>query len=98
MYNVIQLFAKFGVHILFVVLEIICFYLIINYNQNQNEIFLNSSNIYSAKIGEQRAILSNFANLRRVNDSLMHQNANLIENLILIEYASDNIPDRKSVV
>ncbi len=97
MYNVIQLFAKFGVHILFVVLEIICFYLIINYNQNQNEIFLNSSNIYSAKIGEQRAILSNFANLRRVNDSLMHQNANLIENLILIEYASDNIPDADSI-
>jgi len=97
MYNVIQLFAKFGTHILFVVLEVICFYLIINYNQSQKEIFINSSNIYSAKIGEQKAILSNFANLKRVNDSLMRENANLIENLILIEYASDNIPNSDSI-
>jgi len=97
MYNVIQLFAKFGAHILFVVLEIICFYLIINYNQSQKEIFLNSSNIYAAKISEQRAVLTNFANLKRVNDSLMRENATLIENLILIEYASDNIPDPDSI-
>ena len=97
MYNVIQLFVKYGAHILFVVLEIICFYLIINYNLVQKEIFLNSSNVYAAKISEQQSKIAQFANLRRQNDSLMHENSTLIENLINIEYSSDRIPEADSL-
>lgn len=96
MYNVVQLFVKYGAHIMFVVLEIICFYLIINYNLVQKEIFLNSSNVYAAKIAEQQSKIAQFSNLRLQNDSLMHENATLIENLIAIEYSSDNIPDADS--
>ncbi len=92
MYNVLQLFIKYGAHILFVVLEFLCFYLIINYNQDQKLIFINSSNLYSAKLSQQQARISQFANLRKQNDSLLHENANLIENLISIEYASSKIP------
>ena len=97
MYNVIQLFVKYGAHILFVVLEIICFYLIINYNLVQKEILLNSSNVYAAKISEQQSKITQFANLRRQNDSLMHENSTLIENLINIEYSSDRIPEADSL-
>lgn len=97
MYNVIQLVVKYGAHILFVLLEILCFYLVINYNKTQKDIFLNSSNIYAARLADQQNKLSQFANLSRVNDSLMHENATLIENLITIEYSSDNIPDSDSV-
>ncbi|MBK9733774.1 MAG: rod shape-determining protein MreC [Saprospiraceae bacterium] len=97
MYNVIQLFVKFGAHILFVLLEIFCFYFIINYNKTQKEIYLNSSNVFAAKIAAQKAKIANFANLRKENDSLMHENATLIENLILREYSGDNIPDNDSI-
>lgn len=98
MYNVIQLIARYGSHLLFVVLEIICFYLIVNYNQSQKEIFINSSNVYAAKLSHQQAKVEQYANLQRQNDSLMHENATLIENLILIEYASDIIPKADSIL
>jgi rod shape-determining protein MreC len=97
MNNVIQLFLKHGSHVLFVALEILCFYLIINYNKAQKDIFLNSSNIYGAKIASQATKLIDFAYLQDRNDSLMYENATLIENLILIEYAGDNIPQSDSI-
>jgi rod shape-determining protein MreC len=98
MNNVIQLFARYGAHILFIVLEVICFNIIINYNKTQKEVFLNSSNLYAGKISEQKAKLSEFASLRKVNDSLMYQNANLIEKLITIEYRNDIIPEADSIL
>ncbi len=97
MYNVIQLFAKYGGHILFVILEIICFYLVINFNQGQKDIFINSSQVYVGKLATQSAKVSNYTNLSKVNDSLMRENANLIENLIAIEYATDLIPAADSL-
>lgn len=98
MYNVLQLFIKYGAHILFVVLEFLCFYLIINYNQDQKQIFINSSNLYSAKLSQQMARVNQFAGLKNQNDSLLHENANLIENLISIEYASTKIPAADSTL
>ncbi|MBL0026259.1 MAG: rod shape-determining protein MreC [Saprospiraceae bacterium] len=96
MNNVIQLFLKFGVHILFVVLEVICFNIIINYNSSQRSVFINSANVYAGKIAEQRAKITDFASLKSQNDSLMHENANLIENMISMEYAEDFIPKSDS--
>ncbi|MFZ1751470.1 MAG: rod shape-determining protein MreC [Saprospiraceae bacterium] len=92
MYNVIQLFVKYGSHILFIILEVVCFTLIVNYNKDQKDIFLNSSNLYAAKISEQRSKIVRYSHLKIENDSLMRENATLIENLIKIEYATDNIP------
>ena len=65
MNNVIQLFARYGAHILFIVLEVICFNIIINYNKTQKEVFLNSSNLYAGKISEQKAKLSEFASIKK---------------------------------
>lgn len=98
MYNVIQLFVKYGAHILFVFLEIICFSLIINYNKAQKDIFLNSSNVFAGKIADQQARLLQFTKLQEQNDSLMRENANLIENLISIDYASASIPKPDTVL
>jgi rod shape-determining protein MreC len=97
MYNVIQLLVRYGAHILFVVLEILCFYFIISYNKSQKDIFLNSSNVYAAKIANQQAKIVQFTNLKNQNDSLLHENATLIENLISIEYSTDKIPDADSI-
>lgn len=98
MYNVIQLLVQYGAHILFVVLEILCFTLIVNHNNTQKDIFLNSSNIFAGKIEEQRSNLVEYSNLRNLNDSLLRENANLIENLISIEYSNENIPASDTVL
>jgi rod shape-determining protein MreC len=98
MYNVIQLIVKYGAHLLFVVLQVICFSLIINYNKAQKDIFINSSNVFSGKIADHQDKILQFANLKEQNDSLMRENANLIENIIKIEYSSDNIPDSDTLL
>lgn len=97
MYNAFQLIAKYGAHILFIVLEIICFNLIINYNPAQKKIYLNSSNVYASKVQNVRSRIDSYLALKEVNDSLMRQNANLIENLIVIEYATKSIPNADSL-
>jgi len=97
MYQVIQLLARYGTHLLFGILEIICFYLIISYNQKQREIFINSSNVYAARISEYRNRLIEFTNLKDQNDALIRENATLIENLIRIEYSSDSPPPPDSL-
>lgn len=96
MYNVIQLFLKYGAHLLFIALELLCFSLIINYNKTQREILLNSSNVYLARIAAQSGKLTEYFRLSQVNDSLIRENAVLVENLILLDYATDQIPESDS--
>jgi len=97
MYNILQLVLKYGAHLLFLVLEILCFYLIINYNRTQKEIYLNSSNVYSAKLSSQTNRLNQYLRLHDINDSLMYENASLIENIIQIEYSNLNVPEADSL-
>ncbi len=93
MYNVIQLFIRFGPHFLFVVLQVFCFYLIINYNQTQREIFLNSSHLVAGKIYDTKSYFNRYLYLRETNDSLRRENATLIENLIIIDYSLEKIKE-----
>lgn len=97
MYNVIQLFIRFGPHILFVAFEVFCFYLIINYNQSQKEIYLNSSRLVVGEIYSGKSYLQDFLSLRERNDSLKLENANLIENLIIINYSMEKIDELDTV-
>lgn len=97
MYQVIQLLARYGTHLIFGILEIVCFYLIINYNEKQRDIFINSSNVYASRISAYRNQLVEFANLKNQNDALIRENATLIENLIRIEYNSENPPPPDSL-
>ncbi len=97
MYNVVQLFIKYSAHILFIVLEVVCFTLIVNKNDTQKSIFLNSSNVVAGKIEAQRSALVEYKNLKNLNDSLLRENANLIENLISIEYSNESIPASDSM-
>jgi rod shape-determining protein MreC len=82
---------------MFVVLEVICFYLIITYNKNQRDIYFNSSNILIGKITEKSNNIYKYSQLREVNDSLLRENASLIENLISIDYITDTIANTDSV-
>jgi len=79
MQNIIRLFAQYGSHIMFILLQTICFYMIVHYNQNQQSIFLNSSNLYVGKVSEKLGAWDTYLNLDEVNDSLASHNANLLE-------------------
>ncbi len=97
MHNIVQIFIRYGSHIFFVALEILCFFLIIKYNQDKRDIFINSSNYYAGRLAEQGNKVKQYLGLQQQNDSLLRENATLIENLISIEYSSDKIPEYDSL-
>lgn len=82
MKNAIELLLRFGYHLLFVALEFICFYIIIQYNQQQKTIFIHSANIFSATIDARLDKLNKYLILNKENDSLHRQNARLIKKFI----------------
>ena len=84
MRNILLLLARFGAHLLFIGLEILCFYLIINYNHTQKDIFINSSSLASGKLNQKVNTWKNYLSLQEVNDSLRIENARHLEQIINI--------------
>lgn len=82
MQNLLMLFARIGNLILFIFLEILCIYLIINYNNEQKSIFLNSSNLFSANLNKRVNNFTGYLKLRDNNETLAEENAKLLEELI----------------
>lgn len=80
--NVINLLLRYGVHVLFIVLQITCFHLIVNYNNGQREIFINSTNLLTRSLNSRVDRIENYLKLGEVNDSLQTQNAALLKQLI----------------
>jgi len=83
MRNLIALLIRFGSVITFVVLEIVCFVLIVNYNASQKDIWINSSNLFSGTILEKKNEISSFLELDDLNKKLQDENARLKESLLL---------------
>jgi len=84
MQNLLLLFAKYGSWILFVILEIFCFNLIINYNLKQKRIFVHSANVISGQFNNRINTLSNYFSLKNHNDSLRVENAKLLQQILNI--------------
>ena len=84
MQNLLLLFAKYGSWILFVILEIFCFNLIINYNLKQERIFVHSANVISGQFNNRINTLSDYFSLKNHNDSLRVENAKLLQQILNI--------------
>lgn len=82
MKNAIELLLRFGYHMLFIAMEFLCFYIIINYNHEQKTIFVNSTNILSTSINSRVDKFNQYLQLEQENDSLHTQNAKLIAKFI----------------
>lgn len=67
--------------VVFIVLEIFCFWLIVNFNQRQNADFLNSSNAFSAKVSLTSQNISDYFGLIEINQQLMLENELLYDRL-----------------
>lgn len=85
MQNLLLLFTKHGATVIFVVLEVICFYLVINYNRHQSDIFVHSSNVFSGKLFNENKRVREYLSLRDVNDSLSFELSKLRTRLLLLE-------------
>lgn len=73
---------KYAAYFFFIGLEILCFYLIVNYNQEQKAIFINSSNILASSINIKVDQIQEYTRLEKINDSLQIQNGRLIKRFI----------------
>ena len=82
MQNLIEFLARNGVFLIFIGLEVLCFNLVINNNQNQAEIYHNTSSRFTAAMQKRVSEAFDFLDLRRINDSLRVENASLREDLI----------------
>ena len=82
MRNLIELITRYGHILLFLFLEIICFFIIINYNTTQNDIWANTTSIFSDGINARIKSFSNYSRLQTINDSLRSENAQLLEKIV----------------
>lgn len=91
MRNLIALLVRFSSLITFIILEVICFALIVNYNPSQKDIWVNSSNLFSGTILEKKHQLASFFDLEEQNKALQEENATLKENLLKLKGYSAEI-------
>jgi len=80
------LFLKYGGIILFVILEAICMFLVVEYNQKQGEIYTTSHKKWVGGIYNQAEDFAQYLKLSAINDSLAAENARLYAQLDNAKY------------
>ena len=93
--NLIYFFIKYGGFLLFLLLEAISFYLVVEYNNEQGKIFSSSAYRISSTINEEYDDFVSFMSLREVADSLAKENAKLRNRLLEAKYS--NIVNRDTI-
>jgi len=97
MRNLLDFLYRFRTFGLFIVLEVLCAWLIIQYNNRYNASFLNSSNALAASIGQATQNTENYFKLQQINRQLLEENERLKDSLInrpLIYAGNDSIKAR----
>ena len=85
-----QFFAilvKYSAFFLFALLELLCFYLIVQYNDSQRDIFLNSSNLITGTLAKKYNSAVTLIRLPKVLDSLQMENGRLMAELRRNKYS-----------
>ncbi len=85
MRNLILLLLRYNGFIVFLLLELFCLFLVVRYNRSQNEIFVNSSNIFSGALNTGVSNVTRYFNLTSTSDSLATENARLYSTLSNID-------------
>ena len=93
MRSLIALLVKYGGFLSFILLELICLFIIVQYNKNQKDIFLHSSSLISGRIYDAYDNVVSYYSLNRVIDSLAIENAELRSLLFLSRFSDLSVPD-----
>ena len=97
MKNFLQFIRRFFNLLLFIALEVICLVLIARTNTLQGNDVLNSSNQISGFFYAKQNDLAKYFELRKVNDSLLAENAQLYKLLADKKYSFDTLHDSVTV-
>jgi rod shape-determining protein MreC len=79
--NLLQLFIRNGGFVTFVLLEVFCFFLVIQFNERQNAIFAHTSTVIGGNMLEKRQRVSDYIGLQERVDSLVQENARLMADI-----------------
>lgn len=82
MKNILLIFIKYGTHLLFIAFQIICFTLIIKSNEVHGDIYDNTRTIFFGNLNNKVDQLSDYLKLDEQNDSLVRENAKLMDIII----------------
>lgn len=93
MNRLLQLFSRSGASFLFVVLEVCCFYLIVNFNSQQQEIAFATWSLYSSQLMEEYSELREYVGLREKMDQMQAENARLLAQLRNAKYTEEVVID-----
>lgn len=92
MNNLFLFFVKFGHILVFLALEAICLILIVNFNEPQKEIWVNSTNIFSGRTASVFDTWTDYFNLRGEAEKLAAENARLRAQLLNSNASIEAIP------
>jgi len=93
MRGLLQLFARFGGGLLFVLLEAVSLIMVVQFNQNQNDIFFNSWGLYLAELEQSIDNAGDYIGLKKEVIQLQGKNIKLMEQLDNALYSNRLIRD-----
>lgn len=82
--RLLQLLLRNGGFMTFLLVEALCFYLVVQHNTTQNAIFTHTTGIFAGNILEKRRGWADYLSLRHQRDSLMRENERLLADLAAI--------------
>ena len=91
MNNLLLFIIRYSAFLLFVLLEMVALVLIVRYNDDQRDIFLNSSTVFSGKVYNAADKAYKYSYLQVIADSLASENAKLKTELFNLERTMQHI-------
>lgn len=85
MRNLILLLIRYGHFIVFLLLELLCLFLIVRYNKGQRDIWINSTNIVSGNVNSTYDNWTDYFDLREEAFNLASENAKLKEQVLNLQ-------------
>ena len=79
MQRLLSLIFKYRIFIVFVILQVLCWWLIVSNNSYQGAAFFNSSNTVAASLLENKRGVTDYFELKQINQNLASENATLRE-------------------
>lgn len=90
MHNLLEFLAKYNHWLVFVILEVVSFTLLFQYNSYQGSVWFSSANAVSGKLYEWDSNVESFFSLTKVNQELSQRNAYLEQQ---VQQLSDQLTD-----
>ena len=92
MHNLIEFLAKYNHWFVFLILEVVSFVLLFQFNSYQGSVWFSSANVVTGKIYEWNANIETFFSLTKVNQELTQRNAYLEQQ---VQQLTDSITAKK---